>query len=76
MTALGAIRGLDSALGLWADRRLEVREEWAAGLPAGTRGALTGDHPADHARLDGAGREARRRSYRPHAGHTGALRQS
>ncbi|WP_369248955.1 serpin family protein [Streptomyces sp. R41] len=52
MATLGAIRGLDSALGLWTDRRLKVREEWEAGLPAGTRGELSGDHPADRATLD------------------------
>lgn len=52
MAALGAVQGLDSALGLWTDRRLKMREEWEARLAAGTRGELTGDHPADHAALD------------------------
>lgn len=52
MGALGGIRGLDSALGLWTDRKPAVREAWEAGLPAGTRGMLTGDAEADHETLD------------------------
>ncbi|MFF4351691.1 serpin family protein [Streptomyces sp. NPDC001530] len=52
MATLGAMRGFDSALGLWTDERLKAREEWESGLSAGTRGALTGAHDADHATLD------------------------
>ncbi|MFF3657457.1 serpin family protein [Streptomyces olivochromogenes] len=52
VAALDAIRGLDSAIGLWNDRKLAVRETWAAGLPDGTRGELTGDPATDHATLD------------------------
>ncbi|MER6125479.1 serpin family protein [Streptomyces sp. NPDC001795] len=50
--ALDAIRGLDVALGLWTKRTLELRAEWAAGLPAETHGVLTGDAEADRAALD------------------------
>nr|QIZ01922.1 serpin family protein [Streptomyces sp. S1D4-11] len=52
LTAMAGVRGLDSALGLWTRRTLEVREAWQAGLPAGTRGVLTGDMEADRAALD------------------------
>ncbi|PWI20735.1 proteinase inhibitor I4 serpin [Streptomyces sp. Act143] len=52
LAALDAVDGLDSALGLWTKRYVELRPEWAAGLPAGTRGVLTGDPDADHAALD------------------------
>ncbi|MFD3930292.1 serpin family protein [Streptomyces sp. NPDC058614] len=50
--ALGGIRGVDAALGLWTGRTLPVREEWAAGLPADTFGVLSGDVAADKAALD------------------------
>ncbi|GAA2649878.1 serpin family protein [Streptomyces vastus] len=53
MGALGGMRGLDSALGLWTRRTLELREEWAKGLPAQTHGVLTGDEATDRAALDG-----------------------
>ncbi|SDN74884.1 Serine protease inhibitor [Streptomyces sp. cf386] len=52
LRALGAMRGLDSALGLWTKRTLELRERWGAGLPAEAHGALTGDEQADKAALD------------------------
>lgn len=52
LAAMAELRGLDSALGLWTKRTLELREEWQAGLPAGTREVLTGDAQADHAALD------------------------
>ncbi|NGO15286.1 serpin family protein [Streptomyces sp. HC44] len=52
LSAMGGMRGLDSALGLWTQRTLELREEWAAGLPAETHGVLTGDMEADHGALD------------------------
>lgn len=41
--AMGAMRGLNSALGLWTRPELTVREEWRAGLPADTHGVLSGD---------------------------------
>ncbi len=49
---LGAMRGLDSALGLWTKRTLELRERWEAGLPAEAHGVLTGDAQADKGALD------------------------
>ncbi|MES5816768.1 serpin family protein [Streptomyces sp. RG80] len=52
LTVLGAVDGLDSALGLWSKRSVELRPEWAAGLPAQAHGVLTGDLDADHAALD------------------------
>ncbi|KUL30629.1 serpin family protein [Streptomyces regalis] len=50
--AMGAMRGLDSALGLWTRRTLELRERWEAGLPSEAHGVLTGDAGADKAALD------------------------
>nr|WP_245695205.1 serpin family protein [Streptomyces antibioticus] len=50
--AMGRMRGLDSALGLWTKRTLELRERWEAGLPAAAHGVLTGDEAADKAALD------------------------
>ncbi|MFD4504367.1 serpin family protein [Streptomyces sp. NPDC058457] len=50
--AMAGMRGLDTAVGLWTGRTLELREEWTAGLPAGTHGVLTGDAAADRAALD------------------------
>ncbi|MGW1611051.1 serpin family protein [Streptomyces sp. NPDC002285] len=50
--AMGAMRGLDSALGLWTRRTLELRERWEAGLPAQAHGVLTGNAEADKAALD------------------------
>ncbi|WP_327187327.1 serpin family protein [Streptomyces sp. NBC_01334] len=52
LAAMGAMRGLDTALGLWTKRTLELREEWEAGLSADTHGVLTGDPVADHRALD------------------------
>jgi len=52
LTGLADIAGLDSALGVWALRTLDLREEWAAGLPAGTRGELSGDPATDQAALN------------------------
>ncbi|MGW0875990.1 serpin family protein [Streptomyces sp. NPDC002740] len=52
LAAMGAMRGLDTALGLWTKRTLELREEWEAGLPADVHGVLTGDPAADHRALD------------------------
>ncbi|MFK0158835.1 serpin family protein [Streptomyces sp. NPDC090493] len=52
LAGMAAMRGLDTAVGLWTRRTLELREAWVAGLPAGTRGVLTGDVAADRAALD------------------------
>jgi hypothetical protein len=52
LSGLAALRGLDSAVGLWTKRTLELREAWRAGLPAGAHGVLTGDAGADRAALD------------------------
>ncbi|MGV9345455.1 serpin family protein [Streptomyces spiralis] len=52
LSALDGLRGAGSALGLWTKRALELREQWAAGLPAGTHGVLTGDPAADKEALD------------------------
>ncbi|MFJ8592694.1 serpin family protein [Streptomyces sp. NPDC093598] len=49
---LTEIDGLSSALGLWTARFVELREEWAAGLPVGAHGVLTGDPAADGRALD------------------------
>ncbi|WP_369172142.1 serpin family protein [Streptomyces sp. R28] len=50
--AMAAMRGLDSALGLWTRRTLELRERWEAGLPTEAHGVLTGDARADKGALD------------------------
>ncbi|MGW7264189.1 serpin family protein [Streptomyces sp. NPDC054842] len=52
LDALAEVPGLESALGLWTHRTLELREEWEAGLPAGTHGVLTGVEDTDRAALD------------------------
>ncbi|KKD05601.1 serpin family protein [Streptomyces sp. WM6386] len=52
LAATGGMRGLDSALGLWTKRFVELREEWEAGLPAAAHGVLTGDLDADQEALD------------------------
>ncbi|MEV6582302.1 serpin family protein [Streptomyces sp. NPDC051582] len=52
LAAMGAMRGLKTALGLWTKRTLELREEWEAGLPAAAHGVLTGEPVADHQALD------------------------
>ncbi|MET8455481.1 serpin family protein [Streptomyces parvulus] len=53
LAGLGAVRGLETALGLWTGRALEPRGEWTAGLPAGAHGVLTGDAGTDGPALDG-----------------------
>ncbi|MEU1037572.1 serpin family protein [Streptomyces sp. NPDC005907] len=50
--ALAEMRGLESALGVWTLRTLELREAWEAGLPAGTHGVLTGVEDTDREALD------------------------
>ncbi|MFI5683825.1 serpin family protein [Streptomyces sp. NPDC051636] len=52
LAGLGAMRGLGTAVGLWTRRTLELREEWAAGLPADTHGVLTDDLGATREALD------------------------
>lgn len=52
LVTLGAMAGLDCAVGLWTKRTLELREAWAAGLSTDTHGVLTGDLEADQAALD------------------------
>ncbi|MEU3296354.1 serpin family protein [Streptomyces longwoodensis] len=52
LAAMDGMRGLDTALGMWTKRTLELREQWAAGLPADAHGVLTGDRPADRRALD------------------------
>lgn len=42
LAAMSAMRGLDTALGLWTKRTLELRHEWEAGLSADVHGVLTG----------------------------------
>ncbi|WP_343243954.1 serpin family protein [Streptomyces sp. SID13726] len=49
---MARVRGVCSALGLWTGRTLELREEWAAGLPVGAHGVLSGDPAADQRELD------------------------
>ncbi|MFD8813150.1 proteinase inhibitor I4 serpin, partial [Streptomyces sp. NPDC059627] len=49
---MAGMRGLDTAVGVWTGRTLELREAWAAGLPAEAHGVLTGDAAADRAALD------------------------
>ncbi|MFJ7154199.1 serpin family protein [Streptomyces sp. NPDC101118] len=52
LDALGRIRGLDAATGLWAHQDLPLDPDWTAGLPEGARGPLTGDPEKDRAALD------------------------
>ncbi|MEU8431598.1 serpin family protein [Streptomyces sp. NPDC029216] len=52
LTALGGLRGVDAALGLWTRRQLKVREEWAARLPPHTHRKLTGWRAVDRRALD------------------------
>ncbi|WP_405681174.1 serpin family protein [Streptomyces sp. NBC_00048] len=52
LVALGGLRGVDAALGLWTSRKLKVREEWVAGLPPHTHGKLTGWRRSDRKALD------------------------
>ncbi|GGW88573.1 serpin family protein [Streptomyces lomondensis] len=52
LAVLAEIDGLASALGLWTARTVELRPEWAAGLPVAAHGVLTGDPLADGRALD------------------------
>ena len=50
--AMADARGVDAALGLWTRRTLQLRKEWAAGLPVDAHGVLGGDSAADQRELD------------------------
>jgi Serpin (serine protease inhibitor) len=50
--ALEAVSGPDAALGLWTHHALALREEWRAGLPAGTYGVFGDDLVTAQERLD------------------------
>ncbi len=50
---LGGAGDVRAALGLWWRAELALRAEWVAGLPAGSRGELTGEPKVDQERLDG-----------------------
>ncbi|MFD5540040.1 serpin family protein [Streptomyces sp. NPDC127079] len=52
LAGLDAMPGVESALGLWTDRALELREQWAAGLPADAHGVLGPDVAASREALD------------------------
>lgn len=52
LAVMESVADLDCALGLWTGRTVELRKEWAAGLPAETHGVLTGDLDADQRALD------------------------
>ncbi|WP_132835389.1 serpin family protein [Streptomyces sp. BK205] len=52
LRGLATVRGLESALGLWTAPTVEVREPWAAGLPADAHGRLSGDPAVDQLELD------------------------
>ncbi|OXY98206.1 serpin family protein [Streptomyces diastatochromogenes] len=52
LAALEPVSGLDAALGLWTHRTLQLREEWRAGLPAGTHGVFGEDLVTAQERLD------------------------
>ncbi|MBL1109820.1 proteinase inhibitor I4 serpin [Streptomyces sp. 5-8] len=52
LAGLASVSGLDAALGLWAHHGLPLREEWRAGLPAGTHGVFGDDLVTAQERLD------------------------
>ncbi|MFF7747990.1 serpin family protein [Streptomyces sp. NPDC007971] len=52
LSALDAVVGLDSALGLWTHHTLQLREEWRAGLPARTHGVFGDDLVTAQERMD------------------------
>ncbi|MFG2292180.1 serpin family protein [Streptomyces sp. NPDC048603] len=53
LTALGRVPGLQAAVGLWSDSGLPLEPDWAALLPEGAHGTLTGDAAVDGGALDG-----------------------
>ncbi|KOV83036.1 MULTISPECIES: serpin family protein [unclassified Streptomyces] len=52
LAGLAGVAGLDAALGLWTHQGLALREEWRAGLPAGTHGVFGDDLVTAQERLD------------------------
>ncbi|MER6380166.1 serpin family protein [Streptomyces sp. NPDC001233] len=52
LVALASVSGLDAALGLWTYQGLALRDEWRAGLPAGTYGVFGDDLVTAQERLD------------------------
>ncbi|MFJ7169200.1 serpin family protein [Streptomyces globosus] len=52
LAALGRVRGLQAATGLWTRADLPLDPEWAAGLPEEAQGTLGGDPAADRVLLD------------------------
>ncbi|MFI2759499.1 serpin family protein [Streptomyces echinatus] len=52
LAGLASVSGLDAALGLWTHHALSLREEWRAGLPAGTQGVFGDDLVTAQERLD------------------------
>ncbi|MYX99748.1 proteinase inhibitor I4 serpin [Streptomyces sp. SID486] len=52
LAGMASVAGLDAALGLWTHHGLPLREEWRAGLPAGTHGTFGDDLVTAQERLD------------------------
>lgn len=52
LAAQASVAGLEAALGLWTHQDLALREEWRAGLPAGTCGVFGDDLVTAQERLD------------------------
>jgi serine protease inhibitor len=52
LAAMEAMRGLDTAVGLWTQRTLELKAPWEESLPADAHGVLTGDRVTDRLALD------------------------
>ncbi|MFE0457932.1 serpin family protein [Kitasatospora sp. NPDC058965] len=52
LAAIGAMRGVRSALGLWTHKALPLEPSWLAGIPDRLHEQLSGDAVADRTRLD------------------------
>ncbi|MFD4789466.1 serpin family protein [Streptomyces sp. NPDC058459] len=52
LAELASVTGLDAALGLWTHQSLRLRDDWRAGLPAGTQGTFGDDLITAQERLD------------------------
>ncbi|MBY8876168.1 serpin family protein [Actinacidiphila acidipaludis] len=52
LSTLGAMRGLNAALGLWTGGTLPIEPAWLDRLPADVHGRLSGDAAGDQALLD------------------------
>lgn len=52
LAAPAAVRGVRSAVGLWAKRTLPPHDGWVSGLPAHTLGLFSGDTDADRKALE------------------------